>query len=54
MNKNTLLNQNYICSIGADVRQRVVKNIFMSWIITLPAGAFLSMTFYFALKGMLG
>jgi len=38
----------------AAINMRVVKNIFMSWIITLPAGALLSMTFYFALKGMLG
>jgi PiT family inorganic phosphate transporter len=31
---------------------RVVRNIFMSWIITLPAGAILSILFFFMLKGM--
>ncbi|MEM7210094.1 MAG: inorganic phosphate transporter [Pseudomonadota bacterium] len=30
----------------------VVRNIFMSWIITLPAGAILSILFFFMLKGM--
>jgi inorganic phosphate transporter, PiT family len=38
----------------AAINMRVVKNIFMSWVITLPAGAILSMAFYVALKGMLG
>lgn len=32
----------------------VAQNIFMSWIVTLPAGAILSMLFYFILKGLLG
>ena len=31
---------------------RVVRTIFMSWIITLPAGAILSILFFFTLKGM--
>ena len=31
---------------------RVVRTIFMSWIITLPAGAILSIVFFFMLKGM--
>jgi PiT family inorganic phosphate transporter len=31
---------------------RVVRNIFMSWIITLPAGAILSILFFFMLKGI--
>ncbi len=31
---------------------RVVRNIFMSWIITLPAGAILSILFFFILKGI--
>ena len=31
---------------------RVVRTIFMSWIITLPAGAALSILFFFMLKGM--
>jgi len=30
----------------------VIRNIFMSWIITLPAGAFFSIAFFFMLKGM--
>ena len=30
----------------------VVRNIFMSWIVTLPAGAILSILFFFMLKGM--
>ncbi len=38
----------------AAINLRVVRNIFMSWIVTLPAGAILSMAFYFALKGLLG
>ena len=38
----------------AAINLRVVRNIFMSWIITLPAGAILSIAFYFALKGLLG
>jgi PiT family inorganic phosphate transporter len=33
---------------------RVVRKIFMSWIVTLPAGAILSMVFFFLLKGLLG
>jgi len=31
---------------------RVVRTIFMSWIITLPVGALLSILFFFMLKGM--
>jgi len=38
----------------AAINLRVVKNIFMSWIVTLPAGAILSIVFFFALKGLLG
>lgn len=30
----------------------VIRNIFMSWIITLPAGALLSILFFFTLKGI--
>jgi len=37
--------------IGA-VNLRVVRTIFMSWIITLPVGAILSIVFFFMLKGM--
>ena len=36
----------------AAVDLRVVRTIFMSWIITLPAGALLSILFFFMLKGM--
>ena len=38
----------------AAINLRVVKNIFMSWIVTLPAGAILSIVFFLALKGLLG
>ena len=38
----------------AAINLRVAQNIFMSWIVTLPAGAVLSMLFYFLLKGVLG
>jgi PiT family inorganic phosphate transporter len=31
---------------------RVVRTIFMSWVITLPVGALLSILFFFMLKGM--
>ncbi len=37
--------------IGA-IDLRVVGNIFMSWVITLPAGAFLSIVFFYLLKGV--
>lgn len=33
---------------------RVIGNIVSSWIITLPAGAFLSIIFFFTLKGVFG
>ena len=33
---------------------RVINRIFLSWIITLPAGAFMSILFFFALKGAFG
>jgi PiT family inorganic phosphate transporter len=36
----------------ASIDLRVVGNIFMSWIITLPVGAVLSIMFFFMLKGM--
>ena len=38
----------------AAINMRVAQNIFMSWIVTLPAGAILSMLFFLALKGLLG
>jgi PiT family inorganic phosphate transporter len=31
----------------------VIRTIFMSWIITLPAGAILSVIFYYILSGLL-
>lgn len=37
--------------IGA-LNLNVVKTIFLSWIITLPAGAFMSIIFFFTFKGM--
>lgn len=33
---------------------RVINTIFLSWVITLPAGATMSILFFFALKGALG
>ena len=36
----------------AAIDLRVVGNIFMSWIITLPAGAILSVLFFYMLKGI--
>ncbi len=36
----------------AALNMRVVSNIFMSWIVTLPVGALLSIMFYFMLKGI--
>ncbi len=36
----------------AAIDLRVVSNIFMSWVITLPAGALLSIFFFFTFKGM--
>jgi inorganic phosphate transporter, PiT family len=33
---------------------RVVRGIFMSWIITIPAGAFLSIMFFFGLRAIFG
>jgi len=39
--------------IGA-LNMRVVGNIFMSWVVTLPAGAFMAILFFYMLKGMFG
>ena len=33
---------------------RVINKIFLSWIVTLPAGALMSILFFFALKGAFG
>lgn len=38
----------------AALNMNVIRNIFMSWIITLPAGAMLSIIFFFMLKGIFG
>ncbi len=46
-----ILGVGFARGIGA-VNMRVVRTIFMSWIVTLPAGAFLSIMFFFMLKGM--
>ncbi len=37
--------------IGA-LNMRVIRTIFMSWIITLPAGAFFAIVFFYILKGI--
>jgi len=39
--------------IGA-LNLNVVRTIFMSWVITLPAGALMSILFFFILKGIFG
>lgn len=39
--------------IGA-LNLNVVRTIFLSWIITLPAGAIMAILFFFTLKGMFG
>ncbi|MDX1320135.1 MAG: inorganic phosphate transporter, partial [Oceanospirillum sp.] len=36
----------------AALNMNIVKTIFLSWIITLPAGAALSIFFFFMLKGI--
>ena len=33
---------------------RVIREIVISWLVTLPAGAIMAMLFFFALKGMFG
>lgn len=38
----------------AAVDLRVVRDVVVSWLITLPAGAIMAILFYFALKGMFG
>ncbi|WP_026186114.1 inorganic phosphate transporter [Thioalkalivibrio thiocyanodenitrificans] len=38
----------------AAINMGVVRTIFLSWIVTLPAGAVLAIVFFFILKGFLG
>lgn len=38
----------------AAINLQVVRNIFLSWLITVPAGALLSIVFFYILKGLLG
>lgn len=38
----------------AAIDLRVVGGIFMSWVVTLPAGAFLSVLFFYLLRGIFG
>ncbi|MBW5290951.1 MAG: putative low-affinity inorganic phosphate transporter [Candidatus Ruthia sp. Asou_11_S2] len=38
----------------AALNMRVINTIFLSWLITLPAGAIMSILFFFALKGAFG
>ena len=38
----------------ASLNLRVINRIFLSWIITLPAGAIMSILFFFTLKGIFG
>ena len=48
-----ILGVGFARGIGA-IDLRVVSNIFMSWVITLPAGAILAIIFFFMFKGMFG
>ena len=36
----------------AALNMRVIRTIFMSWVVTLPAGGFLAILFFFILKGV--
>jgi inorganic phosphate transporter, PiT family len=38
----------------AAINMGVVRTIFLSWIVTLPAGAILAIVFFFILRGLLG
>ncbi len=38
----------------AAINLRVVQAIFVSWIVTLPAGALLAVGFFYLLKAVLG
>ena len=38
----------------AAVDLRVVRDVVVSWVITLPAGAIMAIFFFYALKGMFG
>ena len=38
----------------AALNTRVINKIFLSWLITLPAGALMSILFFFTLKGIFG
>jgi Na+/H+-translocating membrane pyrophosphatase len=49
--RNSLLGVGLARGIGA-LNLRVIGSIFMSWVITLPAGAGLSILFFFFLKGV--
>ena len=48
-----VLGVGFVRGIGA-LNLGVVGNIFMSWIITLPAGAFLAIFFFYLFKGIFG
>ncbi len=48
-----ILGVGFARGIGA-IDLRVVGNIFMSWVVTLPAGAILSIVFFYTLKGIFG
>jgi PiT family inorganic phosphate transporter len=36
------------------LNMRMIRTIFASWVITLPAGAGLAIVFFFMFKGMFG
>ena len=48
-----ILGVGFARGIGA-IDLRVVGNIFMSWVVTLPAGGILAILFFYILKGVFG
>ncbi len=38
--------------LAAALNLQVIRSIFVSWVVTLPAGGMLAALFYFALKGI--
>ncbi len=36
------------------INLNVIRDIFLSWVVTVPAGAFLSVVFFFIIRAILG
>ena len=51
MLEGAILGVGFARGIGA-LNLQVVRNIMLSWIITLPAGGILAIVFFFLLKGI--